>query len=443
MTRPACWPRRTGRATERRYGLLAAAGSFVAAYAVGLAAEPAPGVRGVDLPADLSLSAEWDVLVIGPHFAGALLTRDVGDGGPDNERRFDYLVTYDREIVLAGAAHLLALVPAPTTPKLGVRPPAPSLPPGTGADTQGLQGFGDVATASRGADHLDCGSGFMAPADTEGSTHLQETDSAQQDGDPATALSRAARVVAAERLPAAMLNAILRDAGTRSPYGIGIADARHPEFPLVWVNTAFTSLTARVQAHQRADYLAFHDPLTGLANRAQLQAHLVTETARSDRSGTTVALLHLDLDDFKSVNDTLGHAAGDELLRLITARLQGVTRKGDLLARLGGDEFLVVVAGLDGHAATTAQARAASLVEALAAPIELAGSPLRTVQSGVSVGISLYPTDASSAEILLDHADQAMYTSKANGRTRVSVWQEAGSLWAPQRNGGAVPVVPA
>jgi diguanylate cyclase (GGDEF)-like protein len=162
----------------------------------------------------------------------------------------------------------------------------------------------------------------------------------------------------------------------------------------------------------RLAHLAYHDPLTGLPNRASLAEHL---EAALDRCGDdeTVALLSIDLDDFKLVNDGLGHAAGDQLLTQLGERLERIRRPADVLARQGGDEFVLLMclgAGEDGRSAVTSVAL--RVAEALEAPFTVADAELRI---GASIGAALYPNDSSDAETLHRHADSAMYQAKELG----------------------------
>jgi diguanylate cyclase (GGDEF)-like protein/PAS domain S-box-containing protein len=172
-------------------------------------------------------------------------------------------------------------------------------------------------------------------------------------------------------------------------------------------------ITARKRADQRVAYLAYHDDLTGLPNRLMFGEHLDLALARAQRHGRQVAVLYVDLDDFKQVNDTYGHEAGDQLLRQIARRLERATRATDLVARHGGDEFIVLVADLpagpDPAAREIARTIAAHVEQALAAPAVLDGA---TITAGGSVGIAVYPEDATTSDALLRQADAAMYQSK-------------------------------
>ncbi|HET6468142.1 MAG TPA: EAL domain-containing protein [Geminicoccaceae bacterium] len=164
---------------------------------------------------------------------------------------------------------------------------------------------------------------------------------------------------------------------------------------------------------------ASHDALTGLANRALLRDRLERALARTRRRGGMVAVVFLDLDRFKAVNDALGHAVGDALLVEVTARLLGVTRESDTLARLGGDEFVIVLEGLNHEAAMLAIVR--RYVAALGEPILVGGYRLHV---GASFGISLFPRDGDDVDTLLRNADIAMYRAKDSGRGRIRFFAE-------------------
>jgi len=175
---------------------------------------------------------------------------------------------------------------------------------------------------------------------------------------------------------------------------------------------ALEDVTERRRAEARTVHLAQHDPLTGLPNRALFDARLEAAAAQA-AAGEAVALLCLDLDGFKAVNDRLGHAAGDALLRAVAGRLLAQAREGDTVARLGGDEFAIIQTGP--ARAAEAEALAARLIEVLAAPFELHGERARI---GASIGIALLPQDGATPADALRHADLALYRAKAEGRNR-------------------------
>jgi diguanylate cyclase (GGDEF)-like protein len=155
-------------------------------------------------------------------------------------------------------------------------------------------------------------------------------------------------------------------------------------------------------------FLAHHDPLTGLPNRAALDLEIEAAVAR----GEPALLAYVDLNDFKRVNDSLGHATGDRLLREVALRLRAVVRPGDVLARIGGDEFVVLVGGLTVAGRAEAESLGQRLVDALAAPCAVGAAELLV---DASVGVSLFPADATDADALHKHADAAMYEAKASG----------------------------
>jgi len=183
------------------------------------------------------------------------------------------------------------------------------------------------------------------------------------------------------------------------------------------VSVIARDITDRKQLQEQLVHQALHDPLTGLANRALLGDRLEHALARPMRPGATVAVLLIDLDDFKDVNDSLGHDAGDDLLTIIAARLQGHARAGDTVARLGGDEFALL---LEDTNAAEAVRMAEVLLEALARPVVLRG---RDLVPTASIGIAI--AAGEDAETLLRNADTAMYAAKRQGKGRSTLFEPA------------------
>jgi diguanylate cyclase (GGDEF)-like protein/PAS domain S-box-containing protein len=189
-------------------------------------------------------------------------------------------------------------------------------------------------------------------------------------------------------------------------------------------------ITDRRRAEQELERLAYHDPLTGLPNRILFQEHLEVALARAQRGGRGVAVLYVDLDDFKLVNDSFGHGAGDQLLCEVAARLTGSTRATDVVARQGGDEFLILIADVDTtedgeevDVSEVARRVADQVRAALQTPVVLADTEIYT---SASLGISLFPVDAQDAESLLKHADIAMYKAKESGRDGYQLFSATG-----------------
>ncbi len=208
-----------------------------------------------------------------------------------------------------------------------------------------------------------------------------------------------------------------RKSGEIYPEWLSIDVVRDGDERITHYVGTFTDLTHQKELDARVRELSLYDPLTSLPNRRLILEHLEKALARARDDGTAVAVLFLDLDRFKNINDSLGHIAGDEMLRQVAGRLRGALRSGhdgrepDNIGRVGGDEFIVVLAGLaDLH---EAQAAAASLLQRFAEPLELQGRPFRLT---LSIGISVSPHDADTVGALLRHADLALYEAKRIGR---------------------------
>jgi diguanylate cyclase (GGDEF)-like protein/PAS domain S-box-containing protein len=171
-------------------------------------------------------------------------------------------------------------------------------------------------------------------------------------------------------------------------------------------------ITEHKLVEERIQHVAHHDSLTGLANRLLFNDRLSHAISLAKRDLRQFALLYLDLDRFKAVNDTLGHAAGDELLQSVAARIRRQVRESDTVARVGGDEFTVILSDIGTREQTEAVAR--KIIAELAAPFQL-GSEQQSVDIGTSIGIALYPADARDADALVKVADAAMYGAKQAG----------------------------
>jgi diguanylate cyclase (GGDEF)-like protein/PAS domain S-box-containing protein len=197
--------------------------------------------------------------------------------------------------------------------------------------------------------------------------------------------------------------------GRRIDVAIFASTLTHQNKPAMLV--AAVDITERKRAEARIAHMAHHDALTGLSNRLRLQQRMDEALSRMGRTGKSVATLCIDLDNFKTVNDTLGHGVGDLLLQQAAARLRGALREADTAARLGGDEFAIIL----GEVASAEQvsALAERLIEDVGAPYEVNGNQ---VLIGVSIGIALAPGDGQEAGQLLKNADMALYRAKADGK---------------------------
>ena len=196
--------------------------------------------------------------------------------------------------------------------------------------------------------------------------------------------------------------------------------------------TVTTDITEHKLAEERIQRVAHHDYLTGLPNRLLFNDRLKQVVSLAKRHSRQFALLYFDLDKFKPVNDTLGHAAGDQLLKSAAARVLHQVRESDTVARVGGDEFTVILPDIVRHQDIELVAR--KIIHALAAPFEL-GSPGQSIEIGTSIGIAVYPTDGQDADALVKAADTAMYNAKQS-RNCYRFSGESGSEYHP---GGAIP----
>ncbi|HET6719955.1 MAG TPA: GGDEF domain-containing protein, partial [Rhodocyclaceae bacterium] len=175
----------------------------------------------------------------------------------------------------------------------------------------------------------------------------------------------------------------------------------------------FSDITEIKESQARLDFLAHHDTLTGLPNRLLFRARLEHSLERAGRSKYQIAVMFIDLDHFKDVNDALGHAAGDQLLIDLAGAMTGCLRAEDTLARLGGDEFVVLLEQVSGHDSVDAVLEKFRQVYPWAM-----GEPSQRIAVTASVGVALYPDNAVDADGLLLKADAAMYRAKENGRNQ-------------------------
>ena len=215
---------------------------------------------------------------------------------------------------------------------------------------------------------------------------------------------------------------VLPQQGTKWRFGDAVPE-RLPDGSVLW-HGFITDITERKLHQERTHRLAYYDPLTGLPNRRLLIDRLQRELAHLRRCGRLGALLFIDLDNFKQINDARGHAVGDDLLRQVAQRLSGLLRQDDTVARLGGDEFVVQVGNLDPDpevAARQARLVAEKVRSVMEGRYEVAGFPY---SSTGSIGLTLFPRgDATTVDDLLREADTAMYRAKSGGRNRIEFFE--------------------
>jgi diguanylate cyclase (GGDEF)-like protein/PAS domain S-box-containing protein len=217
--------------------------------------------------------------------------------------------------------------------------------------------------------------------------------------------------------------------GDNFPAGIRVNRVDDPQSGLpahyVWI---LADITERKQSEERMRYIAQHDALTGLPNRMALLMRLAQLLPEARRHNWKVAMMFLDLDRFKIINDTLGHQVGDELLREVACRLSSVVRETDFVSRLGGDEFVIVLPGI--LTASDAAVVAGKAISALSTTIDANGYELHT---SPSIGISLFPDDGPDGDTILRNADMAMYHAKAAGRNNFQFFSTEMNLITSER----------
>src|SRR5450830_1776142 len=204
------------------------------------------------------------------------------------------------------------------------------------------------------------------------------------------------------------------------------ADAFHHRLVDVSLHLCALALE-REETRSRIHQLAFYDALTGLPNRSLLLVKANQAIANAARTGIPLAVLFIDLDRFKQINDSLSHQAGDELLRTVAARLQIEARKSDIVGRLSGDEFVIVLTQCNLHCVTDVVKR---IQQSLATPCHIAGV---AITPSASIGISLFPENGESIEVLLHRADMAMYQTKGKNRGRFSFFSDEMNVKAQER----------
>ncbi|MBV8464609.1 MAG: diguanylate cyclase [Burkholderiales bacterium] len=208
-----------------------------------------------------------------------------------------------------------------------------------------------------------------------------------------------------------------RSDGARLTAEISVSGIADPDGRVTSIVALVSDITARKTNEERVLYLAFYDTLTALPNRFLFSEHMEQALRQLQRRGGILALMFLDLDDFKLVNDTMGHDAGDELLKVVGKRLLSCVRTSDTVSRQGGDEFMVLLANLAEPSDATQVA--SKMLAALAEPVVIDGTEMRV---NASIGIALCPQHGSNAATLRKHADIAMYQAKFGGKHRYAIY---------------------
>ncbi len=442
-------------ATTGRYRDLADRVGFVCAIGEGLPDVPVPGVRGADLAPSDPARGEWDVAVLGPHFAAALLARDLGDTGPDRERCFEFALTYDRDTVQAAARALVSRIVAPVSRPGdatggGPAPAATAAPAGAAAVSRLLGALPAgprtreallqraLAASSSGITICDArlpdqplvyvNPAFEALSGFPAAEVLGRNCRFLQGAD--TEAAAVARLRRALRRGEECTETLLNHRGPeRTPWWneVHLSPVTEPDGTVVAYIGVQTDVTARVKAEralrlerdrargylEMIEQLARTDSLTGLLNRRSMEDDLALALWEARGRGDAVAFLFVDLDGFRGVNDRHGHAAGDEVLRAVAQRLRRQVRRGDLVARSGGDEFLVALTGLDPASAAEDAAHAVgAIAAAVRAPVEVDPAAGTRVVVEASIGVGLHPREGDDFAALHQVADERMHAQK-------------------------------
>jgi diguanylate cyclase (GGDEF)-like protein/PAS domain S-box-containing protein len=230
----------------------------------------------------------------------------------------------------------------------------------------------------------------------------------------ADALTEGLRQVLAGREGAVELDVPLQRDGSRRWYAVRATPLRGRRGGAVVIHT---DITERKRSHDELEFKANRDNLTGLLNRAALEAEIEAALRRARADGSSAAVLFIDLDGFKAINDTYGHSAGDEILRAVSTRVTSAVRTSDRVARLGGDEFVVLIAPLPSP--RIAESTAERILRALTQPVHVGD---HTIGLGASVGVAVVeaPLDVDGAD-LIERADEAMYRAKQSGGARLEI----------------------
>lgn len=236
------------------------------------------------------------------------------------------------------------------------------------------------------------------------------------------------RTLEGRKTPILMITALENDESIERAFRSGAADFIPKPINLAVLRQRVKRVLDARQSEQRVERLAYIDGLTGLPNRIAFSDRLMQDLAYAKRNGNQVAIMFIDIDHFKDVNDNMGHAAGDELLKVLAERISRCVRSEDTLARLGGDEFVVLLSSVNGPKG--ADIAAHNLLQTLSTSFHIAGKELFI---GASIGISMYPEDGTDREALLKNSDTAMYRAKALGRNNYQFYTQEMSASISER----------
>ena len=236
-----------------------------------------------------------------------------------------------------------------------------------------------------------------------------------------------ARIAAGDRIEHFETVRLHQD-GSRRDVSLTISPIRNPAGEIVAASTVARDISARKNAEERLHHLAHHDPLTGLPNRTLLSDRISQAISVAPRHGKQVAVLFLDLDGFKHINDSLGHAVGDRLLQSVAARLKDQVRGSDTVSRQGGDEFIVLLSGAEDSDDAAIVAK-----RMIAAIGDVYRFDAQNLNITTSIGISVFPDDGDDAETLIKNADTAMYQAKQNGRNGIQSFRAEMNVRAVDR----------
>jgi len=391
--------------TARRYSALATAASLVAVFGDGVPDAPVPGVRGHDVGPGDPLVHEWTIAVVGPHFAGALVARDVGDDALEADRRFDYVVTYDRDTVVDAAAVMMRRLgrrPAGgDAVELGQQPSRLELL--TRAVSAAENGI--VIADVRAADMplIYANSGFERLTGYAAEEILGRNCRFLQGSGTDHAAIRAMGDILRSQVSGSVTLLNYRKDGRPWWNEVTLSPMRDASGTVTHVIGVQQDVTARVTAEAEVRRLGRTDPLTGLANRASGLCEI--DRLLCDHGSGPLAVVFGDLDGFKQVNNRHGHVVGDELLASIARALSGCLSEGEQVFRYGGDEFVVVRAGPGADESPRLRGLVQRIEVAVAATAAGYGV-------SVSCGVAVDDGTASSPTALLQLADQAMYRAK-------------------------------